>query len=98
MNPWGCVHKVPLCRVTLRGRKSRPPGYPEHPKTVGEHLKRARLDSGLPQRQVAEAIGFHHASLLNWQRGRAEPKRRYLPGILRFLGYDPRPASATFGG
>ncbi|HVT18119.1 MAG TPA: helix-turn-helix transcriptional regulator [Thermoanaerobaculia bacterium] len=62
---------------------------------MGEHLRRARLDRGLPQRQVAAAIGCHHASLLNWERGRAEPKRRYLPGILRFLGYDPRPLAAV---
>jgi transcriptional regulator with XRE-family HTH domain len=82
------VHKVPPCRVTLRGRKSRPPGYPEQPRTVGEHLKRARLERGLPQRQVAEAIGCHHASLLNWERGRREPELRYLPATLRLLGYD----------
>jgi DNA-binding XRE family transcriptional regulator len=68
-----------------------PLAIPTQPKTVGEHLKRARLDRDLPQRLVAEAIGSHHASLLNWERGRAEPKRRYLPGILSFLGYDPRP-------
>ena len=89
---------MPPCRVTLRGRKSRPAGYPESPKTLGEHLRRARLDRGLPQRQVAAAIGCHHASLLNWERGRREPEPRYLAGILRFLGYDPRPAPATFGG
>jgi hypothetical protein len=51
----GFVHKVPPCRITLRGRKSRP-GYPENHKTLGEHLRRARLDRGLPQRQVAEAL------------------------------------------
>ncbi|HXO43717.1 MAG TPA: helix-turn-helix transcriptional regulator [Thermoanaerobaculia bacterium] len=65
---------------------------------MGEHLRRARLDRGLPQRQVAAAIGCHHASLLNWERGRREPEPRYLPSILRFLGYDPRPEPATFGG
>jgi len=26
------------------------------------------------------------------------PEPRYLAGILRFLGYDPRPEPATFGG
>jgi transcriptional regulator with XRE-family HTH domain len=49
---------------------------------------------GLPQQQVAEAIGCHHASLLSWERGRREPELRYLPGIFRFLGYDPRPEQA----
>jgi DNA-binding XRE family transcriptional regulator len=27
-----------------------------------------------------------------------EPELRFLPAILRFLGYDPRPAPATLGG
>jgi len=97
MKPQGCVH---LLSLTLRGRVSRP-GYPEDPKTLGEHLRRARLDRGLPQRQVGEVIGCHHTSLLNWERGRAEPKLRYLPGILCSLGYDPgrrpRPSAAVRG-
>jgi hypothetical protein len=92
--PQGFIHKLPPCRITLRGRKSKP-GHPEDPKTLGEHLRRARLDRGLLQRQVAEAIGCHHASLHNWKRGRREPEPRFLPGILRFLGYDPRPEPAT---
>ena len=87
-HPKGFIHKLPPCRVTLRGRKSQP-GYPEDARILGEHLRRARLDRGLPQRQVAEVIGCHHTSLLNWERWRAEPKLRYLPGILCFLGYDP---------
>jgi DNA-binding XRE family transcriptional regulator len=66
-----------------------PPATPSTPRPWGEHLRRARLDRGLVQRQVAAAIGCHHASLLNWERGRREPELRYLPGILRFLGYEP---------
>lgn len=65
---------------------------------MGEHLRQVRLDRGLSQRRVAREIGCHHTSLLNWERGRREPELRYLPGILRFLGYDPRPEPLTFGG
>ena len=32
-----------------------------------------------------------------WEAGRGVSARN-LPGIIRFLGYDLRPASATFGG
>jgi hypothetical protein len=82
---------LPPCRVTLRGRKSRPAGYPESPKTLGEHLRRTRLARSLLQRQAAEAIGCHHASLLNWEKGRVAPEVRFWPAVLGFLGYDPRP-------
>jgi transcriptional regulator with XRE-family HTH domain len=80
----------------LRGRKSRP-GYPEAPKILGEHLRRARLDRGLLQRQLAVRIGCSQASLLNWETEKSEPEVRFLPAILAFLGYDPRPAPGGFG-
>jgi transcriptional regulator with XRE-family HTH domain len=56
------------------------------------------LDRGLWQKHVAQEIGCSKASLLNWEKGRAEPELRFLPAILRYLGYDPRPEPATFGG
>jgi transcriptional regulator with XRE-family HTH domain len=65
---------------------------------LGEHLRRVRLDRGLSQRQAAEAIGCHSTALLHWEKGTAAPELRFLPAFLRFLGYDPRPSPATFGG
>jgi transcriptional regulator with XRE-family HTH domain len=96
--PQGFIHKLPSCRVTLRGRKSRPPGYPESPQTLGEHLRQVRLDRGLSQRRVAREIGCSQASLANWEKGHRAPEIRFLPSILAFLGYDPRPEPLTFGG
>lgn len=36
--------------------------------------------------------------MLNWEKGASEPENRHWPGVLRFLGYDPRPAPITLGG
>jgi transcriptional regulator with XRE-family HTH domain len=72
-------------------------GYPHDPQTLGEHVRRVRLDRGQWQKDVAREIGCSKASLLNWERGRAEPEVRFLPGVLRFLRYDPRPAPRTLG-
>jgi transcriptional regulator with XRE-family HTH domain len=57
-----------------------------------------RLDRGLWQKHVAKEIGCSKASLTNWEKGHAEPELRFLPAILAFLGYDPRPEPATLGG
>lgn len=57
-----------------------------------------RLDRGLWQKQVAKAIGCSKASLTNREKGRAEPALRFLPAILAFLGYDPRPEPVSLGG
>src|SRR5258708_23424008 len=75
-NPQGFIHKLAPCRVTLRGRKSRT-GHAENSKTLGEHLYRARFDSGLAQPQVAEAIRCPHHSPLNCERYRKTPQLRY---------------------
>jgi DNA-binding XRE family transcriptional regulator len=81
MNPWGCVDVFSL---TLRGRIPRP-GYPETPRTVGEHLKKARLDRGIRQKEAAESLGCRAAALGSWEKGRVAPDVRFWPAILAFL-------------
>ncbi len=83
--------------LTLRGRIPRP-GYPETPRTAGEHLKKARLDRGIRQKEAAESLGCRAATLGSWEKGRVAPDVRFWPKILRYLGYDPRPEPAAFGG
>jgi transcriptional regulator with XRE-family HTH domain len=79
-----------FCHVTLRGRKPRP-GYPEEPSTVGEHLKKRRLDLGLRQKDVAGELGVNFKTYENWEQGKYEPATRFLPAVIGFLGYDPSP-------
>jgi transcriptional regulator with XRE-family HTH domain len=86
-----------LLSLTLRGRILRP-GYPETPHTLGEHLKKARLDRGIEQKDAARAMGCDPGTLANWEKGRVSPDVRFWPAILAFLGYDPRPEPQTLGG
>jgi transcriptional regulator with XRE-family HTH domain len=51
------------------------------------------LEVGLFQRQVADELGTDETTLFRWERNTARPQIRYLPRILKFLGYDPFPAS-----
>lgn len=46
---------------------------------------------GLLQRDVAAALGASKASVHNWERGHADVDVRFIPAIIRFLGYDPIP-------
>ena len=64
-------------------------GYPEHPKSLGEHLKKRRLDLGLLQREVATWLGVNGWTVGNWENGKTQPARRFTPKIVQFLGYDP---------
>ena len=65
--------------------------------TIGDHLRKRRLDLGLLQREVARRIGADEASVTNWELNRTKPALRFLPGIIRVLGYTPWTADGSIG-
>jgi DNA-binding XRE family transcriptional regulator len=69
---------------------------PEDLKTLGDHLRRRRLTLQLLQRQVAEQLGVTKATVHNWETNRSNPNFREMPAIIRFLGYNPTPASTEW--
>ena len=88
---------MPFCHVTLKGQKPLPRAYPRALCTIGDHLRKRRLDLGLLQRQIAEQLGANPASVTNWELNRTKPVLRFLSGIVRFLGYAPWAAGASIG-
>jgi transcriptional regulator with XRE-family HTH domain len=75
--------------VRLRARKPSNPAYPRELRTLGDHLRRRRLDLGLLQREAAARIGCSVSAVNNWERNRTQPKMTLVPAILAFLGYVP---------
>ena len=63
-------------------------GYPSQPKTLGEHVRKRRMELGLYQGEVAKRIGVAESSVWNWEHG-IEPEIRFIPDIIKFLGYVP---------
>jgi transcriptional regulator with XRE-family HTH domain len=63
--------------------------YPGQKVTIGDHIRKARLDRGLLQKQVADILGVGTCSIYNWENNRGEPELRYIPNIIKFLGYIP---------
>jgi transcriptional regulator with XRE-family HTH domain len=73
-------------------------GYSSEPRTIGDHVKKRRLDLGLRQKEVAACLGLHFNTLQLWERGIGDPGVKLLPGIIRFLGYFPLDCDPTPGG
>jgi DNA-binding transcriptional regulator YiaG len=69
--------------------------YPQQLVTIGDHLRKRRLDLGLFQLQVAQQLGVDVATVHNWEVKAAEPGLRHLPKIIQFLGYNPLPSART---
>jgi transcriptional regulator with XRE-family HTH domain len=87
---------LPFCHLNLKSPK--PDGrYPIQLQRLGDHVRKRRLDLGLLQRDLARQLGADPKTILNWEKGRSEPRLRFLPLILAFLGEDPRPVPPTFG-
>ncbi len=57
-------------------------------RTLGDHIRRRRLDLGLLQVEVAAEIGVTESTVWNWEHG-TEPELIHIPAVLAFLGYIP---------
>jgi DNA-binding XRE family transcriptional regulator len=65
---------------------------PKEPQTVGEHIKRRRLELHLFQSDLAKKLGVNVQSIRNWEKNTYQPIERLMTGIVKWLGYDPRKA------
>jgi transcriptional regulator with XRE-family HTH domain len=61
-------------------------GYPAKPGTIGEAIRKRRLDLGLRQIDAAESIGCNEMTIVNWEKGHTRPRSNRISDIGRFLG------------
>ncbi len=83
------IPALPFYRHEKRVQKRKKAGYPEHPLTIGEHIRKVRMDKGLLQEDVAALVGTTTDSITNWENGRGTPQIQYNAKIIAFLGYNP---------
>ena len=89
---------LPFCYLTLRWLRCeqgpyfrKHAGYPANPKTIGEAIRKRRLDLKLLQKEVARTIGCTTLTLVNWEKGHTVPSVHHMAGVVRFLGFNPLP-------
>lgn len=93
------THASPRCHVegtTLR-TTWKPANYPHNPQTVGEHIRRKRIDLGLQVKEVATQLGTDEQSVSGWEIGHRQPSLVHLPAVIHWLRYDPRPLTESLG-
>jgi DNA-binding transcriptional regulator YiaG len=81
--------------VRLAAQKPKSPKYPKKLETLGDHIRKRRLDLGLFQKEVAQQIGVDTTTIYNWERNANSPQVHQLPRVIRFLGYNPHPAAGS---
>lgn len=85
----GRVAFLPWLPVTLKCLKQKEPDF--EPRTLGEHLKRCRIQRRLNQVEAARILKVNPSTILNWEKGHTEPPVEAMPALVQFLGYDPSP-------
>jgi len=58
------------------------------PVTLGDHLRRRRIELGLYQKDVATKLRVTTSTVWNWEHT-GSVDLRYIPRVIEFLGYNP---------
>ena len=75
--------------ITLKALKPKETNF--EPQTLGDHIRKRRLELPLTQKQSAKRLGVNPSTILNWEKRYTEPPIQSLPAVLEFLGYNPFP-------
>ena len=81
--------------MPLKFQWVRPKDYIESPQSLGEHLRKRRIEQGLIQKEVAKRLGVNTWTYILWEQDRSQATVRYYPAIFSFLGYEPYAAPVT---
>jgi len=80
---------LPFCRTSLKAAKPLSLAYPKGINTLGDHLRKKRLDLKLLQKEVGRQLGVDECTIYNWETNQISPSLAHIPKIIRFLGYIP---------
>ena len=80
---------MPFCKTELKVPRPPSSDYPTALNTLGDHIRKKRLDLGMLQKDVAKIIGTSTDTICYWENNRATPYISYIPNIIKFLGYVP---------
>lgn len=82
------THVLPISELTKAvPRVNR--AYPKELVTIGDHIRKRRLDLKLFQREVAAMLGVPSTRVSEFENGAKEIPKRLRPKIVKFLGYNP---------
>ena len=75
--------------VLKKARRGKSACYPQELNTLGDHIRKRRLDLNLFQKDVAKLIQTDTDTITNWEKNRCQPGFIFYPAIMDFLGYCP---------
>jgi len=80
---------VAILDVELIAKKPISKAYPKALLTLGDHIRKKRLDLNLHQIDVSKIINVDEMTVVGWELNHCEPLTRHIPKIIGFLCYLP---------
>jgi transcriptional regulator with XRE-family HTH domain len=65
------------------------PRYPKNPQTLGEKLRKARMDKGMTLRETAALFGVSETAVINWQIRSKMPEAGRMERVKEFIEGKP---------
>ena len=81
-------HVLPISELNI-SVKIRNKAYPKQLSTIGDHIRKRRLDLKLFQRELAEMVGVHDVDVCKWENNKVMIPESCQEKIIAFLGYNP---------
>lgn len=75
-----------IWEIELRAKRPLPADYPHNPKTLGDYLKKKRIDERLTCGQVSTALGIHESQRKRWEENRSQPIGKNREKLKLYLG------------
>ena len=86
-----CHYRISARKPPARTITPRP--YPYSPITIGDYLRKRRIDLGLRQKDVAKLLKTNSTSIHNWENNLSQPFLQALSEIINFIGFCPYDSS-----
>ncbi len=60
-------------------------GYPLHPKTLGDQIRKSRLDAGMLIKDLASMLGVTADTIINWEIRNTHPMKQNMYHVDAFI-------------
>jgi DNA-binding XRE family transcriptional regulator len=64
------------------------PSFPADPVTIGDVIRKLRIERGMFQRELAEAMGVDETSIYNWENSRTRPKEEHIQKLEAYFSIN----------
>ena len=64
------------------------PSFPANPATIGDVIRKLRIEQGLYQKELAEGIGVDEMTIVNWEKSRTRPGGKHMKSLGEYFSLN----------